>query len=135
MADGDKILSIESTAIYTPTSNTTDLGKSTLKFKNGYFAGNIYSAGRLQATVVKSSGYTLGSLDELVVFSSATGITAILPASIGTGRKYMIKSINTGTIVIDPNGTDTIENVSNEYVYQDEAVQIMDFASGKWAVV
>ena len=78
MANGDLMLSIESTAIYTPTSNTTDLGKSTLKFKDAYFAGIgsfgviTASASILTSVTASSSGMFSNLLSGASILSSVT---------------------------------------------------------------
>jgi hypothetical protein len=77
--------------------------------------------------------------DNMVVLLDGTSntVTATLPTAVGiTGRVYYIKSINaTFTTDIDPNGTETIDGDSANFVLnKDESITIISDNTG-WQII
>ena len=66
--------------------------------------------------------------------NSASAITLNLPTAIGnTGLSYSITSINTGTVTIEPNGSETLQGDTNFDLYEDENLQIVSNGTN-WTV-
>ena len=58
--------------------------------------------------------------------NKATAMTVNLPTAVGnTGLSYSITSINTGTVIIDADGTETIQGDLTFDLYEDETLDII----------
>jgi hypothetical protein len=71
----------------------------------------------------------------LTVCNSATAFTCTLPAASGTGIVYKIKSINTADILIEGNGSDTIDGELNQTIGQWDCIIVQDYAANKWVII
>lgn len=72
---------------------------------------------------------------DLFYLSAITGlaITAKLPGSYGSGRVYWLKNYNSGTGVVSPSGSDTIDGLTSiSLTGFGEKLTITDAISGKW---
>lgn len=88
------------------------------------------------AVTVITGNYTILSTDRVIVCNSSGDLTVTLPHPISSsGRHHIIKNIGTGVVTIDGNGTDTIDGELTQALNQWDAVELMAYASGKWAIV
>jgi len=85
--------------------------------------------------VVKTSAYTVEENDDLVICNSTTPFTVTLLAATGSGRIVNIKNINTGLVTLEGDGSDTIDGILNQSIYQYNNIQVCDYASGKWIII
>jgi len=90
---------------------------------------------RFGTPVVKTSTYSLVATDPTIVCDSVTAFTINLYAATGTGNRHTIKNINSGIITIDGNASETIDGETAQFLAQWDAVDIIDYASGKWIIV
>jgi hypothetical protein len=98
-------------------------------------AGLVKSSGRKQAVRVVSTDTTLTLNDEVVVFTASA--TATLPQALGTGQVYSIApESNSGAIVVvEGNSTDTIDGELNQTLDDTMAIDVKDYAIGKWIII
>jgi hypothetical protein len=85
--------------------------------------------------VVKTNNYTVEDNDDLVICNSASPFTVTLLAATGSGRVINIKNINTGTVTVEGNLSETIDGELNQPLNQFSNIQICDYASGKWIII
>jgi hypothetical protein len=83
----------------------------------------------------KTSNYTLTSSDDLVYANSASNFTLTLPDATGSGKVYYIKNVNTATITVDGDGSDTIDGETTQTVYENECLVVVDYVANKWMIV
>jgi len=79
--------------------------------------------------------YAIGSKDEVVVCSNTTPFTVTLPAATGTGHRLDVKNINTGSITLEGNLSETIDGELNQTVDQWENITVVDYATGTWGIL
>lgn len=84
---------------------------------------------------VETDSYTETAGDSLIVCNKATSMTVTLLAATGSGRVRIIKNIGVGTVTVDGNSGDTIDGETTQELAQWDAVQIVDYAAGAWAVI
>lgn len=84
---------------------------------------------------IQTTTYTILSTDNLVVCNSTTAFTVTLPAASGSGKIYHIKNINSGTITLEGNSSDTIDGDLNVPIIQWDDVSVIDYAANKWVIV
>jgi hypothetical protein len=84
---------------------------------------------------IQTTTYTVLSTDNLVVCNSTTAFTVTLPAASGSGKIYHIKNINSGTITLEGNSSDTIDGDLNVPIIQWDDVSVIDYAANKWVIV
>lgn len=78
--------------------------------------------------------YTVNATD---AFIAATAGAVTLPMSSGGGRIIVVKNIDTngGTVVITPQGTDTIDGATSVPItLMNDAVRLVDGAVGQWMI-
>lgn len=97
--------------------------------------GSLKTAGRARAVSTKTTTYVMTTTDEVVVCNSTTAFTITLPAASGSGRTYAIKNINTGSITVDGNSSDTIDGQTTQVLGQWDAIQIVDYAANAWVII
>jgi hypothetical protein len=85
--------------------------------------------------IVVDDNYVASLRDDLIVCNKTGDMTVSLPASIGQGRILEIKNINTGTVTVDGNGTDTLEGDLSIDIYEGESLRIADYITGKWVII
>jgi hypothetical protein len=99
--------------------------------------------GNLAVTQVPNaaSPYSVVAGDQFIAASAGVSSpTEIdLPAATGSGRVLIIKKMdaNAEDIEVTPNGSDTIDGTAAAYdlATQYNAVQIVDYAAGAWAII
>lgn len=82
-----------------------------------------------------STTYTVLSTDSLI---RATGtFTVTLPVSNGSGKKYDIINIGTGTITVSTSGSDTIDGIGATLIssIQYQNYTLIDSSSGHWEII
>jgi hypothetical protein len=84
---------------------------------------------------IQTTTYTVLSTDNLVVCNSTTAFTVTLPAASGSGKIYHIKNINSGTVTLEGNSSDTIDGDLNVPIIQWDDVSVIDYAANKWVIV
>jgi hypothetical protein len=73
--------------------------------------------------------------DYTIVCNKTTVMTVNLLAATGSGRIRQIANINIGTVTVTPSGADTINSETTQEVYQDNCMDIKDYASNKWIII
>jgi hypothetical protein len=105
----------------------TDDGDGTVTLKSIGSSKNVKLVTTTPVTLLVSE-------QGFVECSSASAITLNLPTAVGnTGLSYSITNINTGTVTIDPNGSETIQGDSTFDLYEDENLQITSNGTN-WSV-
>jgi hypothetical protein len=82
-----------------------------------------------------TADYTAVFLDDAILGNSASAITVTLPVSVAAGKIYHISNINTGTVTVDANGTDTIDDELTQPLSQWDDMRIVDYDTGKWKIL
>jgi len=74
--------------------------------------------GGISTVVTKTANYTaVAGTDDVILCNTTGAFTITLPAISGnTGQVFYIKSINTGTITVDADGTETIDGDLNKFI-------------------
>lgn len=91
--------------------------------------------GRKVNVSIPTTTYSVLATDEAVVCNSTTAFTVSLPAASGSGRKLYVKNINTGTVTVAGNGSDTIDGVTTQALGRWDAVVLIDYAANAWIIV
>jgi hypothetical protein len=76
---------------------------------------------------------TLGGSDEVVLCNGTFTVT-LPPAASSEGKLYFIKNIGSGTITIDGNSSETIDNATTKVLYQYESKQVVSDGSEWWII-
>jgi hypothetical protein len=72
-----------------------------------------------------SSIYTIISSDYMIECISGS-FSVSLPTAIGiTGKEFVIKNSGTGTITVDPNGTETIDGETDWQLFKGDTMPVM----------
>jgi len=130
-------------------TNVTDDTFTITRQQEGTSARTIVTGDRISATitawtartfrflnpVIKTTTYTAGEDDDLIVCNSAGDFTVTLMAATGSGRVLNIKNINTGTVTVEGDASETIDGELNQTVPPDTNIQVCDYASGLWVVI
>ncbi len=86
--------------------------------------GIISLGGITYPQVTIGSTYTITDDDYMVAVSGGT-FTINLPTAVGVqGKLYVIKNNGTGTITVDPNGSETIDGSTTVTLIQNDSIQI-----------
>lgn len=97
--------------------------------------------GTLPATVlahavrVETDTYTVQSTDCVIVCNKGTAMTINLPPATGSGQPFIVKNIGAGVVTLDGDSGDTIDGETTQAMQQWDAAQVVDYASGVWAIV
>ena len=86
---------------------------------------------RLFTATTKTADYAATANDEVIKFTSNATLT--LPAATGSGQHYLVRASGC-TVVVDGNGTDTINEELTQTLFAGDSVQIIDDGSGLWGV-
>jgi hypothetical protein len=70
--------------------------------------------------------------DVLLICNSTVAFTVKLVKASGSSQVFFIKNINTGTVTILPDCTDTIDYYTSITLEQWEGICIVDYSSSKW---
>jgi hypothetical protein len=90
-------------------ATTTDNGVDALQVN-----GSIQANGFDQAYTVRTTTYTAATTDYFIDCTSGTFTVNLFTAVGNTGRILIIKNSGTGTITVDPNGTQTIDGATTQ---------------------
>jgi hypothetical protein len=77
---------------------------------------------------------TLTAADYTVVCNKGTAMTVNLPAAV-VGTVYVVKNINTGTVTIDANSTDTIDGAATKDLTQWQSATLQCYAANSWVLI
>ncbi len=100
----------------------------------GWFEDTFKANNFLSAVSVKTADYTLTENDHTVKFTATA--TATLPAATGSGIPHVIICEGTGVVVtVDANGSETINGELTQTLYDGDAIQIQDIATGVWNII
>lgn len=84
------------------------------------------AAGRIEKLNTITTNTTLDATYHNVMCNSATAITVTLPAAASnSGRVYTIKNINTGTVTVDGNASETIDGATTYDLTLYQAIKIL----------
>lgn len=115
--------------------NITDAG--------GYFASTEVEAalqelaswrGSKRTRVVANTTNALLT-DDLIVCDSAAAMAVYLPGAGGTGHDLIVKSIGAGSVTVDGDGDETIDGQAEVVLGQWDALSLVDYTPGAWAIV
>ncbi|MFN5425452.1 MAG: hypothetical protein ACK5A2_08745 [Bacteroidota bacterium] len=90
-------------------ATTTDNGIDRLQV-----SGSIQGTGFNQAYTARTTTYTAGTNDYFIDCTTGTFTVNLFTAVGNTGRILIIKNSGTGTITVDPNGTQTIDGAATQ---------------------
>jgi len=99
---------VASTTILPKTNNTVDLGSSSLKFKDAYFAGNV----NVDGVVTHSGNMTIGNAatDTLTINATIQGSSLVFEGATANAHELTlgIPDVTSDVTVTLPNATDTL---------------------------
>lgn len=99
----------------------------------------IPGGGGISSVVTKTANYTaVAGTDDVILCDTTGSFTITLPAISGnTGQVFYIKSINTGTITVAADGTETIDGALNKFIMtQYESLTLVcTGATPDWAIL
>lgn len=99
------------------------------------FSAGTKISGLFLATTTKTTTYTASATDDVIVCNSASNFTINLPVANGSGKVFYIKNINTNTVTVDGNTTDTIDGELTQSVVAPNCMCIQDYAANKWIII
>jgi hypothetical protein len=120
-------LALASDGYYTFTGNDT----SVLGIK---VRGLKTSGARTTGLTTVTDTYNILSTDETVVCNKTTAFTVTLPTAV-VGQKFTIKNINTGAVTVQGQGTDTIDEETNQLIYEFDSMQVQCYSANKWGII
>jgi hypothetical protein len=85
--------------------------------------------------VITGTSHTINTTYNQYVYSGTSAGTINLPSATGSGNRFTIKNSTTNTVTIDGYSSQTIDDETTQDLYQEDSVDLLDFISGKWAVV
>ncbi len=83
-------------------------------------------------SVITTTCYTISDYDYLITSNVTNGTTTYLPAAISSGRVLIFKNINTATLTIDGNDTETIDGLTTTALTQWQSIQLIDYMASAW---
>jgi hypothetical protein len=89
----------------------------------------------MSGTIISSGPYTVQSTDEGIIVTGSNSFTINLPVATGSGRLLEIKTLSTGSILVDGNGSDTIDGDLTQSLLQYDSMMIWDYIANKWVVI
>lgn len=145
------------TAIIHLNAGTATAGTAPLKFTSGTlntiaeagaveFLTDDFYATQTTSTIRKKFLFNVGKIttvtdtysvlttDETVICNKATAFTVTLPVAV-VGQRFDIKNIGEGTVTIDGNSTDLIDDVLTQDIEQWESVTLQCYAANKWCIL
>ena len=96
-------------------------------------SGGAYVSPISKTTTVADT-YQVLLTDELIVCNKTTPFTVTLPQAV-VGKNLTIKNINTGTVTVDGDGSDTIDGATTALIYQWESMQLQCSADNTWVIL
>ena len=83
----------------------------------------------------KSANYTVESSNDFLIHYTSGSYTVSLPTAVGiTGQEFEIKNSGTGTITVDADGTETIDDSLTKTLAQYDAIKVMSSGTN-WMIV
>jgi hypothetical protein len=95
----------------------------------------IISHGRKLAVTVQTADYVVANTIDVVIANKTTAMTVTLPDASASGRRITIKNINTGVVTVDGEGSDTIDGVTTQALYQWESITVVDYVDEGWVII
>ena len=86
------------------------------------------------SVVVVTDDYTALVNSESIICNKATAMTVTLLVAGGSGNKLNISNIGVGTVTIDADGTDTIDDELTQEITQWDNIVIEDYVANKWKI-
>lgn len=69
------------------------------------------------------------------VFTGVLTQIAVLPSATGSGKLFTIKNTSTGVVTVQRASADTIDGAVQVSLAQNQSVDVIDSAAGKWVIV
>ena len=98
------------------------------------FAGPVGVSGLTFGVVSKTTTYTVALTDDMIKCNGTFTVTLPAVASTPTGKVFYIKNIGTGTITVDGNGSETIDDQTTQALTQYDCMVIMNDGTEFWIV-
>lgn len=92
------------------------------------------SSGRVGKITTVADTYVILISDETIICNKATDFTVTLPTTT-VGQIFTIKNINTGTVTLNGNGSDTIDGETSQEIQQWESIKLQCYAANKWVIL
>lgn len=115
-------------------SSITDTGSLVTIPTKTNITKDLTTTGRFLSVTIKDDSYTAED-DDVIVCDKSSALTITLPEATGSGRRYIIKNINTGIVTVDGDGSDTIDGETTQALSQWSSMQVVDYAANKWVIV
>jgi len=87
------------------------------------------------SVVTITATYTLLPKDHIVICNNTSTATINLFAATGSGRVCFVKRVNSGAVTLDASGAETIDGSTTLSLDANQSVALVDYASGKWAII
>lgn len=92
---------------------------------------------KVNSTVVtKTTDYTVSATDETILCNTVSGMIISLPPAVGSGRRYEIKTINLGAVVVSGYSTEVIDGYNTKIIgtiYDN--ITVLDGGLGTWYIL
>lgn len=83
----------------------------------------------------QTNDYIALPTDDVIICNKTTDMVITLPLSIGTGKRYDIKNINTGMVTVSGNSIDKIDGESTQLLSKWDSISLIDYASNEWIII
>lgn len=90
---------------------------------------------KVRTTTAETTSYTILANDDIILADSASPITFTLPEASGSGITYIVKNINSGSLLLDGDGTDQVDGGTGTTLAQWESVTVLDYSTGQWITI
>lgn len=83
---------------------------------------------------VVTDTYIVQPLDSRVVGNKSTAFSITLPPAV-VKMKYTISNIGEGRIILEGNGSETIDGELNQAIDQWESIDVVCYVTGSWKII
>ena len=86
----------------------------------------------------KTSNYTLGSSDDVIICNNSTSMTVTIPSGLSDGKVFNIKNAsNVGSVTVDANvaASSTIDDELTQVVSSYENITIIKYSGSEWSII
>lgn len=129
---GDDHIRLLKTVLRNTFPNLTGAMTATQDALNGISLAATYSALAVDVTYVAAD---FGVVPPLTVFSASAIMTLPAASGVTAGKRRLVKSITTGSVVLTPAGSDTIDGVAASYrVPAYSTVEVTSNGSNGWVL-